>query len=51
MAWEFGSSVWRALVPLEKVIFFSGLLPRHLLGGDSEYLVLGGEYRVEKLKY
>jgi NAD+--dinitrogen-reductase ADP-D-ribosyltransferase len=51
VAWEFGSSVWQAQVPLGKIVFFSGLLPRHLLGGESEYLVLGGEYRVEKLKF
>lgn len=51
VAWEFGSSVWKARVPLGKVVFFSGLLPRHLLGGESEYLVLGGEYRVKKLAY
>jgi NAD+--dinitrogen-reductase ADP-D-ribosyltransferase len=51
VAWEFGSSVWEVKAPLEKIVFFSGLLPPHLLGGESEYLVLGGEYRVEKLKY
>lgn len=51
VAWEFGSSVWEVKVPLEKIVFFSGLLPPHLLGGESEYLVLGGEYRVEKLRY
>lgn len=51
VAWEFGSSVWEVNVPLEKIVFFSGLLPPHLLGGESEYLVLGGEYRVQKLKY
>ena len=45
------SSVWQAQVPLEKVVFFSGLLPRHLLGGESEFLVLGGEYRVQPLLY
>jgi NAD+--dinitrogen-reductase ADP-D-ribosyltransferase len=48
-AWEFGSAVWEVRVPLPKIVFFSGLLPHHLLQGESEYLVLGGEYRVTKL--
>lgn len=51
VAWEFGSAVWAVRMPLEKIVFFSGLLPRHLLSGESEYLVLGGEYRVSKLRY
>ena len=49
-AWEFGSSVWEVRVPLSKIVFFSGLLPKHLLEGESEYLVLGGEYRVRPLR-
>ena len=51
IAWEFGSSVWEVRVPFSKIVFFSGLLPRHLLEGESEYLVLGGEYRVAPLTY
>lgn len=51
IAWEFGSLVWEVRIPLVKVVFFSGLLPRHLLEGECEYLVLGGEYRVKKLKW
>ena len=51
VAWEFGSSVWQVQVPLAKIVFFSGLLPRHLLGGEAEYLVLGGDYRVRPLRY
>lgn len=50
-AWEFGSSVWEVRIPLPKIVFFSGLLPRHLLEGESEFLVLGGEYRVKPLRY
>jgi NAD+--dinitrogen-reductase ADP-D-ribosyltransferase len=50
-AWEFGSSVWSVQVPLPKIVFFSGLLPRHLLEGESEFLVLGGEYRVQPLHF
>lgn len=49
VAWEFGSSVWEVRVPLAKIVFFSGLLPPQLLGGESEHLVLGGEYRVRRL--
>lgn len=48
-AWEFGSTVWEARVPLAKVFFFSGLLPDSLLKGEDEYLVIGGELRVTKL--
>jgi len=49
VAWEFGSLVWEVRIPLEKVVFFSGLLPSHLLEGENEYMVLGGEYRVKPL--
>jgi NAD+--dinitrogen-reductase ADP-D-ribosyltransferase len=49
VAWEFGSSAWEAEVPLAKIVFFSGLLPRFLLAGESEHLVLGGYYNVRTL--
>lgn len=45
-AWEFGSLVWESAIPHPKIIFFSGLLPSDLLAGESEYLVLGGEFEV-----
>jgi len=48
VAWEFGSSVWQVRVPLPKIVFFGGLLPRNWLESEQEYLVLGGEYRVKK---
>jgi NAD+--dinitrogen-reductase ADP-D-ribosyltransferase len=51
VAWEFGSLVWKARIPMQKILFFSGLLPPQLLGGEAEYLVLGGEYRVQTLLY
>lgn len=51
VAWEFGSLAWEVNVPLPKIVFFSGLLPQHLLGGESEYLVLGGNYRARTLLY
>ena len=50
-AWEFGSTVWEATVAAAKVIFFSGLLPDSLLYGESEYLVIGGDYWVRELLY
>jgi len=51
VAWEFGSRVWETRAPLAKVVCFSGLLPRRLLGGEAEWLMLGGEYRVKPLLY
>ena len=49
VAWEFGSSAWEVNVPLAKIVFFSGLLPKSLLMGESEHLVLGGYYNVRTL--
>ena len=49
VAWEFGSSAWEVRVPFAKIVFFSGLLPKHILSGESEYLVLGGYYNVRGL--
>lgn len=49
VAWEFGSSAWEVKVPLAKIVFFSGLLPKSLLAGESEHLVLGGYYQVRTL--
>ncbi|MCB9497305.1 MAG: dinitrogenase reductase [Fibrobacteria bacterium] len=51
IAWEFGSSVWEVRVPVPKIVFYSGLLPRNLLEGECEHLVLGGEYRVRRLAW
>lgn len=50
-AWEFGSSIWEARVPLVKILFFSGLLSPSLLGGEAEYLVIGGEFWVREHLY
>jgi NAD+--dinitrogen-reductase ADP-D-ribosyltransferase len=49
VAWEFGSSAWKVEVPLAKIVFFSGLLPKSLLAGESEHLVLGGYYQVQAM--
>jgi len=51
VVWEFGSSAWEVKVPTPKIVFFSGLLPKSLLVGESEYLVLGGYYQVRKMLY
>ena len=48
-AWEFGSTVWQVEVPAQRVFYFPDLLPRSVLGGEEEYLVLGGEHRVKEL--
>jgi len=48
-AWEFGSKVLQAEVPLAKVFFCGDLLPAALLKGEGEVLVIGGEYEVEVL--
>jgi NAD+--dinitrogen-reductase ADP-D-ribosyltransferase len=51
LAWEFGSRVWKVQVPLTKIVFFSDLLPGSILRGEHEYLVLGGEFRVQELLF
>jgi NAD+---dinitrogen-reductase ADP-D-ribosyltransferase len=51
VAWEFGSSAWEVAVPVAKIVFFSGLLPKSLLSGESEHLVLGGYYNVRPLLF
>lgn len=50
VAWEFGSAVWSARVPIAKILCFSGLLPSEFLQGEAEYLVLGGTARVTSLR-
>lgn len=48
-AWEFGSRVLKAAVPLTKIFFLCGTLPKALFKGEDEYLVIGGAYDVEVL--
>jgi len=48
-AWEFGSRVIKAAVPLTKIFFYSDLFPSSLLKGEQEVLVIGGVYEVEVL--
>jgi NAD+--dinitrogen-reductase ADP-D-ribosyltransferase len=42
----FGNRILEARVPVTKILFFNALFPRHPLKSESEYLVIGGEYRV-----
>ena len=46
-AWEFGSKVLKAEVPLAKIFYMHGILPSSLLKGEEEVIVFGGEYEVE----
>ena len=43
---QFGDTILEARVPTAKIIYFNALLPGHILRGEAEYLVLGGDYRV-----
>ncbi len=48
-AWEFGTRVMQVDVPTSKIFFRSDLLPRALLKGEEEVLVIGGDYEVRVL--
>lgn len=48
-AWEFGSKVFEARVPVPRVFFAGDLLPNSILKGEREVLVIGGEIRVRVL--
>jgi NAD+--dinitrogen-reductase ADP-D-ribosyltransferase len=48
-AWEFGTTVWSVQVPICKVFFYGDLLPRSILKGENEHLVIGGEFRVSEV--
>ncbi|MBI5379029.1 MAG: NAD(+)--dinitrogen-reductase ADP-D-ribosyltransferase [Nitrospirae bacterium] len=43
---EFGDYILETRVPVYKILFFNELLPEHPLKCESEYLVIGGDYRV-----
>lgn len=47
-AWEFGSVVVEARVALPRVFFAGELLPRSILKGEREFLVIGGELKVRR---
>jgi len=46
IAGEFGDLILEAQIPTVKIVFFGDLLPRPVLQGEAEYLVIGGDYRV-----
>lgn len=45
-AWEFGTRVLEARVPVAKVFFDGSFLHSSLLKGEEEVMVIGGEYEV-----
>jgi len=47
VACQFGDYILEVAVPRVKILFFNELLPIHALRGESEYLVVGGDYRVQ----
>lgn len=48
-AWEFGTRVLEAEVPLPKIFFDGDFFPSSLLKGEGEVMVIGGEYEVKVL--
>ncbi|PLX85766.1 MAG: N-acyl homoserine lactonase [Desulfuromonas sp.] len=48
-AWEFGSRVLQASVPLTKIFFMGGVLPKSLFKGEAEVMVIGGEFEIKVL--
>ncbi|MCX7175795.1 MAG: NAD(+)--dinitrogen-reductase ADP-D-ribosyltransferase [Proteobacteria bacterium] len=47
VACQFGDYILEVAVPRVKILFFNELLPLHALRGESEYLAIGGDYRVK----
>jgi NAD+--dinitrogen-reductase ADP-D-ribosyltransferase len=48
-AWEFGDVVLEARVAVPRIFFAGDLLPRSILKGERELLVVGGELRVRRV--
>ena len=48
-AWEFGSVVLEARLAIPRVFFAGHLLPRSILRGEREHLVIGGDLRVRRI--
>jgi len=44
---EFGDCILEAEVPAVKVLFFNALISGNTLKGEGEYLVIGGDYKVQ----
>ncbi len=49
-AWEFGDAVLEARLAAARVFFAGHFLPRSVLRGEREILVVGGEIRVRRLR-
>jgi NAD+--dinitrogen-reductase ADP-D-ribosyltransferase len=50
-AWEFGLRVLRVEVPAQRILYFAGLLPKSILRGEDEYLVIGGEHWATEVRF
>ena len=48
-AWEFGNVVLEARLAVPRVFFAGHLLPRSILRGEREHLVIGGHLRVKRI--
>jgi NAD+---dinitrogen-reductase ADP-D-ribosyltransferase len=48
-AWEFGGVVLEARLAIGRIFFAGHLLPRSILKGEREHLVIGGEIRVRQI--
>jgi NAD+--dinitrogen-reductase ADP-D-ribosyltransferase len=48
-AWEFGDVVLEARVAVPRVFFAGHLLPRSVLRGEREHLIIGGQLRVKRI--
>ncbi len=50
-AWEFGDIVLEASIAIPRVFFAGHLLPRSILKGERELLVVGGELRARRILF
>ena len=48
-AWEFGTTVWKASIPVCKIFFYNDLLPNSIMKGEGEYIVIGGDFRLTSI--
>jgi NAD+--dinitrogen-reductase ADP-D-ribosyltransferase len=48
-AWEFGDVVLEARLAIPRIFFASDMLPRSILKGERELLVIGGDVRVRRV--
>lgn len=44
---QFGDYILEAKVPVAKILFFNRLIPQAPLKGESEFLVIGGDYTIK----